>query len=321
MAITRKTWYGMSRETTPGTPVTTPTFYLPKKGSIKKERKPEYSTEERGTRDTNYAVQYTTRKASADFKGNFYVDTSPYFILGAMGSVSSTQPDATHVPTCYKHTMSFSDTLPSYTILKSYDTQVYKMPLSYVEKFGLKVAAENKLIEFEATMQGQYPTKATGSWTPSFSAVQPFAGYAPTLTLGGVSTTDISELDFNFDQKLLPWFAIAGNPDMSSFYPGERKASIGFTARFDSTTIMDRWDNIQDDALIFDVLGALIGTYSGTSYYQELNLSCPVMNYDSVEWDLGKDNVLIKAKATVRPSNSNPLFSLFVQNTVTSYAS
>jgi hypothetical protein len=322
MAITRKTWYAMSRETTPGTAATTASFWLPKKGDLKRERKPEYSTEERGTRDTNYQVQYTTRKSTADFKGLFYVDTDPYFILGAMGAVSSTQPDSTHVPTVYKHTFSFSDTLPSYTIFKNYDSQVYQQTMNYVEKFDIKVTADGKLIEFESTLQGQYPTKYTGSTlTPNFSWVKPLAGYAPTLQVGGVSTNDISEFTFSFQQKLAPWYAISGSPDMLAQYPGERTASIDFTARFDATTWMDNFDNTSDVAITFDLLGALLGSYSGTNYYQELNMTYPVVNLESVETDLSKDNVLVKCKAKCRPGSGTALFTCFAQNTVTSYAS
>src|SRR5579859_2742065 len=98
MALTRRTWYAAAIEKAPGTPAAAPTFYLPYSGVIKKERKPEYSTEERGTRDTNYNVQYTTRKASGEFKGKYYNDTAPYLIYGAMGTDTVSQPDAKGAP-------------------------------------------------------------------------------------------------------------------------------------------------------------------------------------------------------------------------------
>src|SRR2546423_8109175 len=99
MAITRRTWLGMGREATPGKPADTPTFFIPLSGSIKTDRKPEYSTEERGTRDTNWNVAYTTRKASADFKGKYYNDSCPYILLGAFGKDTVTPATAPTPPT------------------------------------------------------------------------------------------------------------------------------------------------------------------------------------------------------------------------------
>lgn len=342
--MTRRTWYAAAIEKTPGTPASAPTLYLPYSGVIKKDRKAEYSTEERGTRDTNFSVQYTTRKASAEFKGKYYNDTAPYLIMGAMGTdsvtslgdtssssssssggnnnsssssgSSSSNSSSNSSPSAYKHIFGISDTLPSFTVFKSYDAQLYQCSLSYVEKFSIKITAEGKLIEFDATTQSQYPQKFTGTPpTPSYSTVKAFAGYAPTLTLNGNTTSDISELTFNFQQKLTPWFAISGSPDMTAMYPGERTASLDFTARFDKTDINDLFDNTQDFSLGLDVKGEAITS----SINQQLNMGFPVVNFDSIEWDLSQDNVLIKAKATIRPSATNQLFNCFVVNTVPSY--
>lgn len=56
-----------------------------------------------------------------------------------------------------------------------------------------------------------------------------------------------------------------------------------------------------------------------TSYNQELNISLANISYDTVEHDLGKDNVMIKAKCTAVVPAGSPLITGFVQNTVTSY--
>ena len=97
---------------------------------------------------------------------------------------------------------------------------------------------------------------------------------------------------------------------------------VTFTARFDVDTLYEHFrnDTRVDDSLVVNVRGAKIGSFGGTDYYEELNISIPIISYDSMEHDLSKDNVLIKAKATAI-SGPSGLISAYVQNKVTSYAS
>ena len=153
--------------------------------------------------------------------------------------------------------------------------------------------------------------------SPTYSTLLPFAGYAPTIKfIDGATSNDVMDMQINYTQKVTLWYPANGSQDFITVYYGERDIKVDFTARFDNTTIYDRWRNNSADSLTFDVKGPLI---SGT-YNQELTLTLPNISYDSVEHDLGKDNVLIKAKATALVPAGSSLITGFVQNTVTSYA-
>lgn len=320
MALSKKSFLGIGFESTPGTALATPTVYHPCKSILKGTKKREQLKEERGNRDGVYGIVDTTRSGEIDPKGPWYNDTSPYFLIAALGSVVTTQPDAANLPAIKKHTISLADSPKTITVFKNYDAALYVGAYSCVEKFSLKFSSEGKLLENDATLKGLYPVKYTGTTlTPTFSAVQPFAGYAPTITLNGTQTSDIDEMTIEFDQKLTMWYPAAGSPDFSTVYFGERNVKVDFTARFDTDTLYNHFLSRQDDSMTIDFKGALLGTDAGTNYYQELNLSIPVISYDSMDHDLGKDNVLIKAKATAI-STASGLISAFVQNTVSSYA-
>ena len=321
-SLSKRTFLGVGVETIPGTAIATPTVYHPTKSVMKGTKKRESLKDERGNRDGVYGIVDTTREGATDPKGVFYPDTSPYFMLAAFGAVATTQPDLSNLPNVHKHTFSLADQPKTLTLFKNYDAAVYVGAYTVVEKWSIKFSSEGKLLENDVSTKHLYPVKYAGSTlTPTFSQVQPFAGYMPKITLGGTQTLDIDEMTIEFDQKATMWYPAGGTPDFATVYWGERNVKVDFTARFDVDTLYNHFFNgtRTDDSLVMDVQGAAIGVDAGTTYYNELNISVPVISYDSMEHDLSKDNVLIKAKATAISTPSG-LISAYVQNLITSYA-
>jgi hypothetical protein len=409
MAISKKAWTGNAREVTPGTAITVPARYIPTKTVFKGGKKREYLNEERGTRDGNYGVVDSVRQSAIEMKGPYYNDVSPTVLWAGMGLPSSAQVDATNAPTVYKHTFQLQDIPPSYTIHRNLDAIAYYIPYSVLEKWSLHFVADGKLLELDANFLGLYAQVLASPPTPTYSTLLPFAGYAPTVKfIDNVLSNDVIDLQIDFDQKVTLWYPANGSQDFVTVYFGERTMKVDFTARFDNTTIYNRWRNNTMDALTFDVQGPAIGkenvvslgsptsgtftlTYNGattsgiaynaaasavqsaltglstvgssnatvtgsaggpytvsflnnllndgnalsgsgtgltggtfsvgapTLYNQELNIVIPNLSYDSVEHDLGKDNVMIKAKATAVVPFGSSLISGFVQNTISSY--
>jgi hypothetical protein len=325
-AISKKSWAGVGKEAVPYTAQTSPTVYVPGKSTMKFNKKREYIDDERNSRDDNYDVVDTTRQGAFDIKGNWYNDTSGYFVLGALGADTVTQPDATHAPTVYQHAMALADSPPTLTLFRGLDWQVYYMAGCGVEKIVWKFSAEGKLLEFDAQVMGIYPVPyGGGPLTPVFSAVKPFPGYAPTLTLGGVTSSIIDEMTITFEQKIKPFFPAAGSQDLTSLDYGGRKVTVDFQARFDSgDTLFTNFQNGVDASLIVDFKGALIANSGGTgvppntNYNEELKITIPVLSYDTGEHETGKENIMAKYKGTARPSAS-PLISAMIQNTVATY--
>lgn len=419
-AISKKTWLGVAKESTPGTAIVTPTLYVPTKSTLKQMVKREYLDEERGDRNADYDGITTTRWTDWDMKGPFYPDSMVYFLMAALGGDTVTQPNAAAAPTVYKHTIGLADIPPALTLHKSYASQFYYAPYSCVEKFSFKIGGPEKLMEFDASGKAIWATINGSPPTPSFTQVQPFSGYAPTLKLFNAQTSDISEITINFEQKVTLWFPLNGVQDWITAYYGERKVHLDFTARFDNDTLYQRFRtgngydmfsldiqgqnlanlwvvtlgapsagnftltyggqttaNIAYNAVASAVQSSLqalssVGTGNATVtgsaggpytinfsptlatsnvltgsgagltggtfsigaqslLNRELNIVIPVIGYDSMEHDAGKDNVLIKAKATAlatqqtingqaQDGTGNNLIQLFVQNSVASYS-
>jgi hypothetical protein len=196
------------------------------------------------------------------------------------------------------------------------DAVAYYISYSSLEKWSLKWTADGKLLEMDSTWIGLYAMPLASPPTPTYSTLLPFAGYLPTIKFSdGVASNDVSEMQIDFEQKCALWYPANGTQDFVTVYFGERLMKVDFTARFDNTTIYDKWRNNTNDSLTVDFKGPVIST----TYNQELSLTLATISYDSVEHDLGKENVMIKAKATALVPFGSSLVSGYVQNTVSSY--
>jgi hypothetical protein len=316
MAISKKTWTGIARETTPGTAVMTPSKFIPTKTTFKGGKKREYLNEERGDRNANYGVVDSVRQSSVDMKGPYYNDVSPILFWAGMGLPTTTQPAISTDPTVYKHTFNLADVPPSYTINRSLDAVTYYVPYSVLEKWTLHFTTDGKLLELDGTWLGLWAQTNASPPTPTYSTLLPFAGYAPTIKfVDNVVSTDVTDLQIDYSQKITLWYPANGTQDFVTVYYGERDLKCEFTARFDNTTIYDRWRNNTNDSLTLDFQGPVISN----TYHQELSINLPTISYDTVEHDTGKDNVMIKAKATALVPPGSSLITGFVQNTVASY--
>jgi len=314
MAISKKTWTGIARETTPGTAVVTPTMYIPTKTVLKGGKKREYLNEERGNRDMNYGVVDSIRQTAMEMKGPWYNDVGGYMILAAMGSVTDAQPNVGTAPTVWKHTFALADVPPAMTLHRSMDAVTYYAPYSVLEKLTWSFQSEGKLLEVAAHWLGLYAVVNGTPPTPTYSSLLPFAGYAPTITNSLGVSSDIIDMTIEFVQKITLWYPANGSQDYVTAYFGEREVMVDFTARFDNPNVYNLWRNNTNDSLLVDFLGNTIAS----TYKQELNISIPVVTYDTIEHDTGKDNVMIKAKGKGL-SNPAGLINVFVQNTVPNY--
>jgi hypothetical protein len=320
MAISKKSWLGVATEASPGTARTTPTLYHPCKSKFSNKTKYVYLDEERGTRDGNYGRVPTVQHATGSITGPYYNDTSPYFLYGFMGADTASQPNAGTDPTVWQHALSCADIPPALDLFRGYDAAQYNFVYTAVDKVTFKYTADGKLLEMDADVQSQYGTKNATVGTPTFSGLLPFAGYLPTIQIGGVASSDVEEMTITLQQKITLFYPAAGSQQFVVIYYGERKADISFTARFDSDTpLYNHFFNgsgSTPDHVNVDFKGPVI---SGI-YNEELILDFPIVGWDEMDLDTSKDNVQIKGKGTPMPGTTpNSLFTATVTNTVTSY--
>lgn len=294
------------------------TKYWPTKAVFKGGKKREYLNEERGDRNANYGVVDSVRQSSVELKGPYYPDVSPIAIWAGLGLPTTSQPSVGTDPTVYKHTFALADIPPAYSLHRNMDAKAYTIPYGVLEKWTLHFAADGKLLEFDSSWLGMFASIYSTPPSPTYSTVLPMAGYAPTLKfVDAVTSTDVMDMQIEYTQKITLWYPSNGSPDFVTVYFGERAFKVEMTARFDNDTLYQRWRNNTIDSLTFDVQGANISN----SYNHELNIVLPNLSWDTMEHDLSKDNVLIKAKGTAIVPFGSSLVTGFVQNTIPSYAS
>jgi hypothetical protein len=318
-SLSKKTVLAVATETTPGTAPATPTLYVPTKHTYKRMVKHQYITDDRATRDDNNDVVQLVLEGNHSLKGEFYNDTSPYFILGALGLDTPSQPDAGGAPTAWQHIMTPADIPPTLTLYKSYQAAKYQMPFSVVEKFSFKLQNQGTL-QFDADLVSNGHMAYAGTWTPAISPVHPMSGAKAVIKVGGATSVDIDDIEIDFSQKFTFWYsglnAVTGNADYIAAYPGGRDVKFKFTARFDTSTIYDKFVSETLDSLEFSIQGPLIAA----STYQSVDVVLPVTHYDTGEHDTSKENVTVKMAGTAIPSGAE-LISVTTVNTIASYAS
>jgi len=268
VGISKKSWTGIAVETTPGTAVLVPTKFHPCTSKVSNQKKFIYLSEQRGSRDANTKRKASVRAASGEITGTFYLDTSPYLLLGFMGFDTVSQPDATNAPTAYTHALTLVDTPPKMTFTKGYDVAGYYAAFSAVEKISYTWAADNKLLEETVSFQSRYMQRMssaqfTAAGTPTYSTdALPgngsiLAGYMPTLKFDGIASSTVEDMTVEMSQTLTLFYAINGSKDFVKIFYGDRDAKINFTASFDDPTVnWDKYDQEVDQHISVEFLGA-----------------------------------------------------------------
>jgi hypothetical protein len=323
MGVSRKTLMGLALEGVAGTAESVPTVWVPAKSILKGTKKKERPDEERGDLDVVHDSILVQQEGAMDPKGAYYNDVHGYLWKMFFGNLTTSQPDATHAPTVYKHTFAWADVPPSATLWKSYDGFIRQGAYGTLEKMSLKFSAD-KLLEIEPTFKSNFPIPFTGTWTPVVSTLKPFSGYSPTVNLDAVLCKDITDFQLDLELEVTYFYASAGDPDYITVYFDGRKAELSFTARMDDPTkALERFENGDKSAVNFKFQGALIansggsGTPPDTDYFQELYIAVAQFDYDSAEEDTSKGNNMVKVKGVIESPTTN--LSGYIQNTVVSY--
>lgn len=323
MSLSKRQWLGVATESAPGTARTTPTLFHPCKAKFSNKTKMVYLNEERGTRDGNYSRVSTVQASKGQIQGPWYNDTSPYFLIAFMGIDTPSQPNAGSDPTVWLHSLTLGDansTMPALDCWKSLDYATYVFSYTVVEKVQIKFAADNKLLEADFDTQGQYGTKMSSPPTPTYSGLLPFAGYTPTIQIDTVTNSDVEDMTITLDQKVTLFYSAAGSRQFVTAYFGERTAKLEGTLRFDNDTFYNYFLTGQDTFHHWNV--AFTGPLIAGTYHQSLTLDFPIVGFDDMEFETGKDNVTVKFNATAMPgTTADSLMTAQVQNTIASYVS
>lgn len=273
-------WLGLAKETTYGTPVATPTMWIPV-DSPKWEPKvtPLVDQALRGYMGTDYGQTQGMRYDELSYKTMIYADSIfPHLIaiLGGADTLTGAADPYTHATSLNN---AASTTLngqpPSYTgFLYQLDGKVVQIPGMIIS--GLKISIKaNTLPTVDATWMG-LPGAFITAPTNTPSTVPPMPPFTTSITVGGVAATKYSDCSLDIKRAAEAVPVLNGSQSPLSIFAGPLSVSGSLLAIYEGST----------DADLVRLLANTQPTLSVAIYQQgdathPLTLQCSKIAYDS----------------------------------------
>lgn len=234
-----RSYLGIAKEATKGTPVAATDFIPVAKDALKPVDiiDPLYDQGLRGSNVLNYNYIQGRTRSTFDFGGAVFADTIGYSLAGIMGAVATTGASApyTHTISLFNSTTSNVDVQPiSYTLTDFYAVDVRQYPGCQFSDFSLRFNADGML---------EYDSKSTG-WqsvtiadpTPSFSTLLPTPVWRGTVSIGGSAVSTAMSGNIDMTRPVTPIYGISNtqNPYNVFLGPLEVTGKITFVMENDS---------------------------------------------------------------------------------------
>lgn len=246
---TARSYLGIAKETTKGTPVA-PTDFIPVLAS---KLKPMdvigelYDEGLRGSLVKDYNYIQGRSNSTYDFGGSVFADTIGYTIAGVLGDVTTTGSTApyTHSISLKNATAVGADAQPTaYTITDFYAANVRAYPGIQFHDFSLNFTADG-LLEYDAKGTG-YLSATASTPTPSFSTVLPTPVWQATVSIGGTTVANAVDGNIDMTRTITPIWGLANTKNPYQVFLGalETKGKIKFVMEND-TQLTNYLTNVQ----------------------------------------------------------------------------
>lgn len=253
---------GIAKEATKGTAVAA-TAYIPVTSSSPNEATDVLIDQGmRNSMTTSYGSVKGTTSASLDLEGDVFLDTIGWPLTGIMGADA-----ATGGPT-FTHTISLLNTGtgqgPSHTLHDFNGLQARKYAAGTWSNVSLRFSAQELLTWSGSITSNASVTESTP--TPSFTTVQPVAGWVGTATIAGGASTLVEEAEITFSRNVSVVQTIDGTADPNQIWQGPIDVSGRMTLVADAETEFLRYTGVTNPSLVFNfVQGAASITVTMTS--------------------------------------------------------
>ena len=251
---TARSYVGIAKETTKGTPVT-PTAFIPViANTVKPEDKYGILLDKglRGSAAETYNYIQGRGNSTFDFSGDAFADTIGWAIAGVMGTdtITGTAPYS-HALTLKYSASTAADIQPvSYTITDFYSANVRAYAGIQFSDFSLKFNADGML---------QYDAKATG-WlsatastpTPSFSTVLPTPVWYGTVSVGGTQVTNAMTGQIDMKRPVTPVWGISNTQNPYQVFLGALDVTGKVTFTMEADTQLTNFLTNTQPALVFN---------------------------------------------------------------------
>ena len=237
---TARSYLGIAKETTKGTPVA-PTDFIPVTSS---KMKPADVIGElladnmaQGSLVKDYAYVQGRSNSTYDFGGPVYPDTIGYVLGGILGSVATTGSTApyTHTISLKNATATGADAQPTaFTLTDFYAANVRAYPGIQFSDFSMKFTADG-LLDYDAKGTGWLSSTASTP-TPTFSIVLPTPVWLATVSVGGSTISNVVDGEITMARPVTPIFGLANTRDPYQVFLGalETKGKVKFVMENDT---------------------------------------------------------------------------------------
>lgn len=218
-----RSFVGIAKEVTKGTPVAA-TDYIP---VMKDSLKPVdvigalYDTGLRGSNVVNYNYIPGRKYSTVDYSGQAFPDTIGYPIAGVLGSVATTGASApfTHTISLKNSQTAAADDQPiAYTITDFYAAAVRQYPGCQFSDFSLKWNADG-LLEYDAKLTG-WASATTTVPTASFSTILPNPVWIGTVSIGGSAVSNNMSGNIDMSRSVTPVFGVSNTQNPFQVFLG-----------------------------------------------------------------------------------------------------
>jgi hypothetical protein len=302
------------RESVWGTPVT-PDKSMPVNftGGIQTQQDIQFVESVRGRLAKNQASFVGNRSHEGDFEFSLNPDHSGFFLLTAIGDVSSALASGETV--VYDHTFSESESKPSLTIEQKIGDNVRRYAGAICQEF--KVSGNpGEIVTATASMMAKSQASATAI-TPVYTDTPDYNFVNAVVKIDGVAIQEMQKFEFDYKNNLGLKYVLNSN-DPQFVYLNGSEMTGSFEMYLDNITLaeMTKYLSASESALTLELTGKAIGV---ASFYR-FNINVPKVIYTTAETPLGNDyNLLTVEFEGIYDSVTSKLVDFVLTNEVASY--
>ena len=250
-----RSYLGIAKEGTKGTPVAATDFIPVGKDTIKPQDiiDPLYDQGLRGSNVLNYNYIPGRTRSTFDFGGAVFADTIGYALAGIMGSVATSGASApyTHTISLLNSTASSGDVQPiSYTLTDFYAVNVRQYPGCQFSDFSLRFNADG-MLEYDAKTTG-WASNTTSDPVPSFSTVLPTPVWRGTVSIGGSPVATAMTGNIDMTRPVTPVYGISNTQNPYNIFLGPLEVTGKITFLMEGDTELTRFLNNSQPAIVLN---------------------------------------------------------------------
>lgn len=252
---THRSYVGIAKETTKGTPVAPTTFIPVLATTLKPMDKygPLYDEGLRGSLVKNYNYIQGRGNSTFDFGGAAFADTIGFPIAGLLGEDTLTGSGApyTHTIALKNATATAADAQPAaYTLTDFYAANVRAYAGMQFHDFSLKFTSEG-LLEYDAKGTGWLSTTASTP-SPSFSTILPTPVWYGTVSVAGSTVSNAVTGNLDMKRPVTPIFGIGNTQNPYQVFVGALEVTGKVTFLMEADTQLTNYLTNTQPALVFN---------------------------------------------------------------------